>query len=82
MNQNKLFQNSLLKKQWTLRLRKRKLQLLPSILMRRQKEEAKAGALAYVAGEFCCLSLRRSQISKDLWATQARMEGDATKLAL
>src|SRR5271165_4489431 len=32
-----------------LRLRKRKLQLLPSVLMKRQNEEAKAGAFAYGA---------------------------------
>jgi len=30
-------------------------------LTRRQNEEAKAGAFAYVAGELCCLSLHRSR---------------------
>jgi hypothetical protein len=44
-------------------LDQRKLQLLPSVLMRRQNEEAKAGAFAYKAGEFCWLNLPRSQIS-------------------
>src|SRR5271165_12745 len=50
-----VFKLSSLKSSDILWLRKRRLQLLP-FLMRRQNKEAKAGAFAYVAGEFRCHS--------------------------
>src|SRR5271165_1790861 len=40
---------------------KRKLQLLPLHFASSSRQEVKAGAFAYVAGEFCLLSLSQSQ---------------------
>ena len=47
-------------------VRKRKLQFLPLRFASSSRQRAKAGAFAYVARGFCCLSLHRSQISEDL----------------